>query len=177
MAALTGATPPIQFDSVVVSITDPLHGVLTTAAPFSQIPAHEMDLAHDDTAAITQGMNAVGAGGTLVFPAGNCLTHTQALKGQSPIGLGMNSQIAGFPGEDIFQAPDPSTGQGVSQGAAHIHDLTFLVDGRIDATQPWQTVNDSGILTHPALYRPIAQRSAVANDPLAPGWFQGPGPP
>jgi hypothetical protein len=175
VAALTGATPPIQFDSVVVSITDSLHGVLTTAAPFSQTTAHEMDLAHDDTAAITQGMNAVGAGGTLVFPAGYCLTHTQALKGQSPIGLGMNSQIAGFPGEDIFQAPDPSTGQGVSQGAAHIHDLTFLVDSRIDATQAWQTVNDSGTISHAALYRPIAHRSAVANDPLAPGWFQGPG--
>ena len=173
VAALTGATPVTQFESVVVSITDGLHGVLTTAAPFSQTVAHEMDLAHDDTAAITQAMNAVGPGGTLVFPAGYCLTHTQALKGQSPIGLGISSQIVGFPGEDIFQAPDPSQGPGYSQGAAHIHDLTFLLDGRIDATQPWQTVNDSGTTAHAALYRPIAtphrggQRSAGAG--LVPG--------
>src|SRR3984957_19058744 len=84
VAVGTVAGVPTQFDSVVVSITDSLDGVLTTAAPFTQSPAHEMDLAHDDTAAITQGMNAVGAGGTLVFPAGGCLTHTQILKGQSP---------------------------------------------------------------------------------------------
>ena len=158
-----------------MSITDSLDGVLTTASPFTQAVAHEMDLGHDDTAAIAQGMTAVGAGGTLVFPAGYCLTHTQALKGQSPIGLGMNSQILGFPGEDIFAAPDPSQGPGYSQGAAHIHDLTFLLDSRIDATLPWQTVNDAGTTAHPALYRPIAHRTAVANDPVAPGWFQGPG--
>ena len=59
---------PTQFDSVVASVTDSLHGVLTTAAPFSQSTAHEMTLGHDDTAAIAQGMTAVGGGGTLVFP-------------------------------------------------------------------------------------------------------------
>jgi hypothetical protein len=165
---------PTQFDSVVVSITDSLDGVLTTAAPFTQSPAHEMDLAHDDTAAITQGMNAVGAGGTLVFPAGSCLTHTQILKGQSPIGLGINSSIVSFPGEDIFQGPDPSQTQGVSQGAAHIHDLTFLLDSRIDATLPWQMINDAGTTAKAALYRPIAVKSGVSSNPLAPGWFQGP---
>jgi hypothetical protein len=173
VAALTTANPPIQFESTVVSITDSLHGVLTTAAPASQAVAHEMDLAHDDTAAIAQGMNAVSSGGTLVFPEGACLTHTQSLKGQSPIGLGINSQIVGFPGEDIFQAPDPSQGPGYNQGAAHIHDLTFLVDGRIDATQPWQTINDSGTTAHAAMYRPLAPLSGVANNPLAPGWFIG----
>ena len=73
-------------------------------------------------------MNAVGGGRNTGFPAGNCLTHTQILRGQSPIGLGINSVITSIPGEDIFQAPDPSQGQGVNQGAAHIHDLTFLVD-------------------------------------------------
>jgi hypothetical protein len=164
-----------QFESVVVSITDGLDGVLTTAAPFSQPVAHEMDLGHDDTAAITQAMNASLNGGTLVFPAGTCLTHTQSLRGQSPIGLGMQSQIVGFPGEDIFQGPDPSGGQGVSQGAAHIHDLTLLLDSRIDATLPWQVVNDSGTTAEPALYRPIAQKTGVSSNPLAPGWFQGPG--
>jgi hypothetical protein len=164
-----------QFESTIVSITDSLHGVLTTAAPFTQAIQHEMDLGHDDTASIAHTMSVVGPGGTLVFPAGMCLTHTQVLKGQSPIGLGMNSQIAGFPGEDIFQGPDPSQGPGASQGAAHIHDLTFLVDGRIDATQPWQTINDSGTTAHAALYRPIATRSGVTSNPVAPGWFQGPG--
>ena len=134
-----------------------------------------MNLGHDDTAAIAQGMTAVGAGGTLVFPAGDCLTHTQSLTGQSPIGLGFNSQIVGLPGEDIFQAPDPSQTQGYKQGAAHIHDLTFLVDGRIDATQPWQVINDSGTTAKAAMYRPIATRSGVTRNPLAPGWFQGPG--
>ncbi len=166
---------PTVFSSVIVSITDSLHAVITTAAPFNQATAHELDLAHDDTAAIAQAMTAAGAGGTLVFPAGICLTHTQSLKGQSPIGLGFQSQIAGFPGEDIFAAPDPSQGPGVNQGAAHIHDLTLLVDGRIDATQPWQSVNDSGTTARAALYRPIAQKTGITNNPVAPGWFQGPG--
>ena len=83
--------------------------------------------------------------------------------------------MASFPGEDIFQAPDPSQGSGVNQGAAHIHDLTFLVDGRIDATLPWQEINDTGTVAKAAMYRPIAQKTAVASNPLAPGWFQGPG--
>jgi hypothetical protein len=164
-----------QFESVVVSITDSLDAVLTTAAPFNQAVAHEMNLGHDDTAAIAQGMNATPGGGTLVFPQGNCLTHTQILRGQSPIGLGSNSLITSFPGEDIFQGPDPSQGQGFSQGAAHIHDLTFLVDSRIDATLPWQMVNDTGTTPRPALYRPIAQKTGVSSNPLAPGWFQGHG--
>src|SRR3984957_2236382 len=57
-----------QFESVVASITDSLDGGLTTAAPFNQAGAHEMDLGHDDTAAITQAMNVTAEGGTLVFP-------------------------------------------------------------------------------------------------------------
>jgi hypothetical protein len=164
-----------QFESTVVSITDSLDGVLTTASPFNQAVAHEMNLAHDDTAAITQGMNVTAQGGTLVFPQGNCLTHTQILRGQSPIGLSFDSLITSFPGEDIFQGPDPSQGPGVSQGASHIHDLTFLVDSRIDATLPWQVVNDTGTTAKPAMYRPIAQKTGVSSNPLAPGWFQGPG--
>ncbi len=44
VAAGTVAAFLRQFDCVVVSITDSLHGVLTTAAPFTQSPAHEMDL-------------------------------------------------------------------------------------------------------------------------------------
>jgi hypothetical protein len=176
VAVGTVSGTPTQFDSVVASVTDSLHGVLTTAAPFSQTTAHEMTLGHDDTAAIAQGMSAVGGGGTLVFPGGNCMTHTQPLRGQSPIGLGVNSVIIGYPGEDIFAGPDPSGGQGVNQGEAHIHDLTFMVDSRIDATQPWQVVNDSSTTAKAALYRPIAQKSGVSSNPLAPGWFQGPGP-
>ena len=167
---------PTQFESAVVSITDSLHGVLTTPAPFTQATQHQMDLGHDDTAAIAHTMSVVGSGGTLVFPEGLCLTHTQSLSGQSPIGLGFNSGVVSFPGEDIFAAPDASQGSGGSQGAAHIHDLTFFVDGRIDATLPWQTINDSGTTAHTAMYRPIAMRSAVTNNPVAPGWFQGPGP-
>ncbi len=104
----------------------PLHGVLTTPSPFTQATAHEMDLAHDDTAAIAHTMSVVGAGGTLVFPEGGCLTHTQTLAGQSPIGLGFQSSIMGFPGEDIFAAVDASQGSGGSQGLAHIHDLTLF---------------------------------------------------
>ena len=167
---------PTQFESAIVSITDSLHGVLTTPAPFTQATAHEMDLAHDDTAAIAHTMSVVGAGGTLVFPEGGCLTHTQTLAGQSPIGLGFQSSIMGFPGEDIFAAVDASQGSGGSQGLAHIHDLTFFVDGRIDATQPWQTINDAGTTAHAAMYRPIAMRTGITNNPVAPGWFQGPGP-
>jgi hypothetical protein len=166
---------PTQFESTIVSITDSLHGVLTTPAPFTQATAHEMDLGHDDTAAITHTMSVVGAGGTLVFPEGSCLTHTQTLTGQAPIGLGKNSSIVGMPGEDVFAAPDPSQTIGSQQGAAHIHDLTIYIDGRIDATQVWQTINDSGTTARTALYRPIAVRSGVTNNPVAPGWFQGPG--
>jgi hypothetical protein len=167
---------PTQFESAIVSITDSAHGVLTTASPFTQSTAHEMDLAHDDTAAIAHTMSVVGAGGTLVFPEGGCLTHTQTLAGQSPIGLGFLSSIMGFPGEDIFAAVDAGQGSGGSQGLAHIHDLTFFVDGRIDATQPWQTINDTGTTAHAAMYRPIAMRTGITNNPVAPGWFQGPGP-
>jgi hypothetical protein len=165
---------PTAFESAVTSITDSLHGVLTTPSPFTQSINHEMTLGHDDTAAIAQGMAAVGSGGTLVFPAGYCQTHTQTLRGQSPIGLSINSEIVSFPGEDIFAGPDPSQTQGANQGAAHIHDLTFLVDSRIDATLPWQIVNDAGTTAKAAMYRPIAQKSGVSSNPLAPGWFQGP---
>ena len=59
---------PTQFESAVVSITDSLHGVLTTASPFNQAAQHQMDLGHDDTAAIAHTMSVVGFGGTLVFP-------------------------------------------------------------------------------------------------------------
>jgi hypothetical protein len=162
-----------QFESAIVSVTDSLHAVLTTPSPFTQAVYHEIDLGHDDTAAITKTMNTVGAGGTFVIPAGTCMTHTQLLKGQSPTGLGINSLLVQMPGEDLFQAPDPSLTQGVSQGAAHIHDMTFLFDSRIDATQPWQKVNDSGTTAVAALYRPVAALSAVAANPLAPGWMVG----
>lgn len=165
---------PTAFESAVTAITDSLHGVLATPSPFTQSVNHEMTLGHDDTAAIAQGMAAVGSGGSLVFPAGYCQTHTQTLRGQSPIGLGIDSEIVSFPGEDIFAGPDPSQTQGVNQGAAHIHDLTFLVDSRIDATLPWQIVNDAGTTAKAAMYRPIAQKSGVSSNPLAPGWFQGP---
>jgi hypothetical protein len=167
---------PTQFESTIVSITDSLHGVLTTAAPFTQAIAHEMDMGHDDTAAIAHTMAVAGGGGTLVFPEGACLTHTQTLAGQSPIGLSYQSAVVSFPGEDIFAAADASIGGGGSQGAAHIHDLSLYLDGRIDATQAWQTINDSGTTAHAANYRPIAMRSGVTNNPTAPGWFQGPNP-
>jgi hypothetical protein len=166
---------PTQFESVIASVTSSTQGVLTTAAPFTQAISQQMDMGHDDTAAIAHTMSVVGAQGTLVFPAGGCLTHTQTLAGQSPIGLGYASSVVGFPGEDIFAAVDASQGSGGAQGTAHIHDLTFFVDGRIDATQPWQTINDSGTTAHAAMYRPIAMRSGVTSNPTAPGWFQGPG--
>lgn len=177
---------PTVFESTVTGIIDGNHATVTTNAPFTQATNHQMDLGHDDTGVygsggIVQAMFAAnnaagGAGGTLVFPEGNCLTHTQSLYGQSLIGLGPNSFITGFPGEDIFAAPDPSQTSGASQGPAHVHDLTFYVDGRIDATQPWQIINDSGTTAKAANYRPIGQTSPATSNPLAPGWFQGPGP-
>ena len=173
VAAITTASPPTQFESVIVSITDSAHAVLTTASPAAMATAHEITIGHDDTANITHTMNVVGSGGTFTIPAGKCMTHTLSLQGQSPVGMGFNSQIVGMPGEDIFQAPDPSLGAGVNQGSAHIHDLTFLPDGRIDATQTWQTVNDSGTTVHAPMYRPVATLSGVAADPLAPGWMVG----
>ncbi len=164
---------PTQFESQIVSITDSLHGVITTPAPFTQASAAPMNIAHDDTAAIAHTMSVVGYNGTLVFPQGACMTHTQTLLGQSPIGLGSTSSVVGMPGEDVFAGPDPSQTTGQSQGQAHIHDLTLYVDSRIDATQAWQSINDSGTTAHAAMYRPIAMRSGVTNNPVAPGWFQG----
>lgn len=166
---------PTAFESILNSVSDSAHGIVTTNFPFTSASPLQMDLGHDDTSSIGKTMVQVGAGGTLVFPEGNCLSHTQILSGQAPIGLGINSQVTGFPGEDIFQAPDPSQMQGISQGGVHIHDLTFFVDSRIDATLPWQIINDSGTTSKAAMYRPIAQKSPVANNPMAPGWFQGSG--
>ncbi len=81
----------------------------------------------------------------------------------------------GFPGEDIFAAVDASQGSGGSQGLAHIHDLTFFVDGRIDATQPWQTINDAGTTAHAAMYRPIAMRTGSHEQPGGAGMVPGAG--
>ncbi len=36
----------------------------------------------------------------------------------------------------------------------------------------WSTIQ--GLPPKPALYRPIAQKTGVSSNPLAPGWFQGP---
>ncbi len=55
-------------------------------------------MGHDDTAAIAQGMTEeAGNNGELVFPQGNCLTHTQTLLGQSIQGLGPPSFVTNFP--------------------------------------------------------------------------------
>ena len=173
MAVGTVAGTPTAFATAIASITDSNHAVMTTAAPFSQSINHQMDLGHDDTAAITHGMNAVGGGGTLVFPEGNCLTHTQSLRGQSPTGLGPQSAITGFPGEDIFPAPDPSQTTGVNQGPAHIHDLTLNVDSRIDATQAWQIVNDSGTTRRRPCTGPSHKRAACPATRRRPDGFKG----
>lgn len=174
VAVGVAAGTPTAFETTIQSITDSQHAIVTTPAPFTQSTAHQMDLGHDDTAAIAQGMAINANGGTLVFPEGNCLTHTQILTGQSTIGLGPNSAVTNFPGEDVFAAPDPSQTQGVSQGNAHVHDLTINLDDRIDATQAWQIINDSGTTSKAAMYRPIATNSGIANNPVAPGWFTGP---
>ncbi len=125
-----------QFESVVTAVPDSLHLTITSNSPFNQATAHAINLGHDDTASITKTMNTVGGGGTFVIPAGSCQSHTQALRGQSPVGLGIQSTLIQMPGEDLFQAPDPSLTQGVNQGAAHIHDIQFDFDSRIDATLP-----------------------------------------
>jgi len=165
---------PTAFETTIQSITDSQHAIVTTPAPFTQSTAHQMDLGHDDTAAIAQGMTEeAGNNGELVFPQGNCLTHTQTLLGQSIQGLGPSSFVTNFPGEDVFAAPDPSLTQGVSQGGAHLHDFTINLDDRIDATQAWQVINDSGTTSKAAMYRPIATNSGIANNPVAPGWFVG----
>jgi hypothetical protein len=135
-----------SFSRAVVSITDSLHGVLTTASPFNQTVAHEMDLAHDDTAAITQGMNAVGSGRHTGLPCRLAVSRTHShSRDKAPMGLGIRVvRLPGFRGKIFFRAPIRARGKASPRGAAHIHDLTFLVDSRIDATLPWQTVNDTG---------------------------------
>jgi hypothetical protein len=164
---------PTVFESTIATVVDSLDATVTTAFPFSQPIPYTVDIGHDDTAPIAQGMSAVGGGGTLIFPQGNCLTQTQTLNGQSIIGVGPNSFITGFPGEDMFAAPDPSITTGVNQGTAHIHDLSFNLDQRIDATQAWQLCAEASCTTKQAAYRPIATQSGVANNPLAPGWIVG----
>ncbi len=62
---------PTQFESTIVSITDSLHGVLTTAAPFTEAAAHEMDMGHDEHGRDrAHDVLVAGGGGTLVFPEG-----------------------------------------------------------------------------------------------------------
>ena len=173
MAVGTAGGMPTQFESVVVSITDSLNGVLTTAAPFNQSTAHEMDLGHDDTAAIAQGMAAVGAGGRWSSLPDVSYPHANP-EGAKPHRAGHRFVHHGFSGRGHLSGPRPQPGARSNQGAAHIHDLTFLVDARIDATLPWQVVNDTGTTAKAAMYRPIAQKSGVSSNPLAPGWFQGP---
>ncbi|MGC2400607.1 MAG: hypothetical protein WA510_12515, partial [Acidobacteriaceae bacterium] len=167
------AGTPTVFESTIATVIDSLNATVTTPFPFSQATAYTVDIGHDDTAAIAQGMSAVGGGGTLMFPQGDCLTHTQTLAGQSIIGVGPNSFVTGFPGEDMFAAPDPSITSGTNQGTQHIHDLSFQIDQRIDATQPWQECVEASCAAKQAMYRPIAPLTAVANNPLAPGWMVG----
>ena len=57
-----------QFESAIVSITDSLHAVLTTPSPFTQAVYHEINLGHDDTAAITKTMSTVAAGDSSSLP-------------------------------------------------------------------------------------------------------------
>jgi len=58
-----------------------------------------MDLGHDDTAAIAQGMTEeAGNNGEPDLSQGNCLTHTQTLLGESIQGLGPPSFVTKLPG-------------------------------------------------------------------------------
>lgn len=97
----------------------------------------------------------------------------QSLFGDSPA----NAQIIGIPARDIFQNPDsPAAGSVTRQGLVFGH-VKLIVNNDIDATKPWQAIDASGVTTaQTPLNRPFADHTQPSNDPLGPGWAQGPGP-
>ena len=178
---------PTAFETTITAIIGGgSTATMATAAPFTFSAAHET-LGTDDTAAIQQAFNQANTAPpgtsnlssttTLTFPASNCLTHTITYTGVSFRGVDpAKSQWTGFPGEDILQAPDPSLGSSASGNGVSLRDITANVDSTIDATLPWQIVNSAGTTAKTGLSRPTGIKTAVANNPLGPGWFQGSGP-
>lgn len=180
---------PTAFETVIVAQISPSGGnsataQLTTAAPVAFSFTNGV-LGHDDTAAIASGQAAMAAPAgtngyagttTLQIPGSTCLTHAIAYTGFSLSGVNQQSSIlAGFPGETILAFPDTSTGSSGQGDNVHLHDFTARVDNRIDATLPWQIINDSGTTSKAALYQPTGILTAGSSNPGAPGWFQGSG--
>ncbi len=179
---------PTAFETKIVSLvgTGPGYAtaVMATPAPFTLTGSNKAVLGHDDTAAIAAALTAVAtnqqSGATFFqavqFPGGNCLSHTIVYNGVSMAGInGGLSQVTGFPGEDVFAEPDPAKGSSGEGNSVHIHDMTWNVDNRIDATQAWQILDDTGTHAKTPVYRPTGIRTALSNNPVAPGWFEGSG--
>ncbi len=149
-ALSAAATTPQTFASPLTgpSITASVNAQINVMAPPYNAKG---DCATDDHNAILAALNAANAiapPAPVYFPAppGGCyLTSTLpwyglSLIGQPPIGIGpaigsAGVVIKGKPGEDIFEAPDPTT---VTSAAPHnswsIRDITFLVDDSVDAS-------------------------------------------
>lgn len=158
--------------------------VVDTPAPvgFTNILGN---LGTDDTAAFNQALIwALAFGGNLTtrtptvaltIPAGTCQVHALSYNGASIRGLGPTSIIQGMPGEHVFAFPDPSVATHATASFAYIGDFTVDVDGRLDATLPWQIVNASGTTSKTSMYNPAGLFSAASDNPLSPGWFQSTG--
>ena len=176
---------PTAFETAMGAIpTASSSATMTTAAPYTLSVGTPATLAHDDTVAMAAAQNAAvanqqsGSGPytALQIPGGACFTHAIQYKGVSMQGLnGGVSGLLGAPGEDVIQFADPSQTTPFPGFGVHLHDFSISVDERIDATKPWQLINDSGTTAEPALYRPVCIMCVWSNNPLAPGWFQGPG--
>lgn len=156
-----------------VTAVNPSNGVYTLSTPSPLSGAFTGKIGYLNTAAFQTAMLGLGVGGlTGQIPAGSLMTgpvscnQRQSLVGDSA----GSSLIMGLPGEDIFVNPD-SAGGGDCTGTVRWANFTLIPDNSIDATKPWNAVDASGATTNRApLNRPIMNHSAVANNPLGPGW-------
>ena len=169
---------PTRFDATVTAVdvgTDSL--TLSTPSPFT-VSQYSVQIGHRDDAAVASAFGNFTYHRPIAFPVGNCWSDTIAVYGQSFHGQSSSrSMVTGLAGDDVFAGMDPTQGgfQGMAAGM-QIHDMRWEIDPRINASQPWQDVNPSGTVTqHAATYRPEGIFTVWANDPLGPGWIQGPG--
>ncbi len=158
---------PLSAPAVTASVNKVL---LVTAPPYNA----KCDGVTDDQAAIQAAFNDANSNGYSVeFPAGTCLTSTIVIRGQSFFGHGKYvTTIVGQPGQDVFQAPDPST-LPVFRHNAYIHDLNIQVNASVDAsasaaggnnTFPYRVTGTAGGLT--PIASPPAPGPMVFGSPL-----------
>jgi hypothetical protein len=172
------AGEPTRFDATITAVTNSTTATLSTNAPFT-VSEFSLEVGHRDDAAINLAFGEFTFQRPIEFPVGNCWSDTILVYGQSIHGLSSTrSMITGLAGDDVFATFDPALpGYQAQSPDMQIYDMHVELDPRINASQPWQDVNPSGTVTqHAASYRPTGLFTVWANNPLGPGWIQGPGP-